>query len=145
MTTSSQLLAAGHPIGLLDGRTVHVRYTMRGLKALEDAFGSVAAVGDAISIDGTGKQFGPLVTVIRCGLFHEGFTTDEDLLDLLDLHRLAEYGEAVSSAFAEAFPSDDAPVDGRPNAEVVSLPAGPGMSGTTPPPSSSAVPTAASG
>lgn len=137
---------------LTDGRTVHLRYSMRGLKALEDAFGSVSAVQDAISRDGTGKQFGPLTTVLRCGLHHEGITSDDDLLDLLDLRRLTEYTVAIEAAIHQAFPElavePDAPddaVEGRPNLEDVSLPSGLGLSGITPPLSSSAAMTAVSG
>lgn len=144
-TTSDQILAAGAPLELNDGRVVRLKYDMRGLKALEDAFGSVSAVQDAISSDGTGKQFGPFVTVLRCGLHREGITSDDELIDLLDVHRLPAYGEAVAAAFAEAFPTPDAPADGPGNVEGASLPAGPGLSGTTQPPSRSAVLTGTSG
>lgn len=147
MTSSDQLLAAGIPIMLVGGRVVHLRYTMRGLKALEDAFGSVGAVQEAISTDGTGKQFGPLTTVLRCGLHHEGFATDDDLIDHLDLRLLSAYADAIPAAINQAFPdlADDEPVEGRPNLEDVSLPPGPGLSGTTPPLSSSVATIAASG
>lgn len=136
---SDRLLAAGAPITLIDGREVRLRYGMRAMKNLEDELGSIEAVHEAVN--GTGKKFGPLVTVIYCGLSHEQIEQD-DLFDLLDTRRLEEYSEAIGAAFHEAFPAAQ---QDPPQAEVVQLPAGLGQSGTTPAQSSSAVPTGTSG
>lgn len=104
MTDSDRLLATGVPITLSDGRTPRLRYGMRGLKALEDEFGSINNAIDLVNGEVAGKVFTPLVKLLAAGLIQEEL--DEDaLLDLLVPAWLDEYSTALQAAFEEAFPS----------------------------------------
>lgn len=133
---------------LADGTKVRLRFGFWGLAALEDEFGSLSAVGEAISRNTEGKQFGPIGRVLRCGLVHEGVPQDDTFLDLLDLQRLDEYAEAVQAAWVQAFPppevDTDKPGSNRPPRKAGTT-SGRGTSGTTSRPSRSAAPMKPSG
>lgn len=116
-TDSDRLLARGVPITLADGETVRLRYSMRSLKWLEDEFGSIQAIQEALP-DGEDTQdrpvFGPMSKVMYGGLLHLDLTYDE-VLDLLSPRQINEYGEAVGKAFNEAFPQvNEGNVEGEP-------------------------------
>lgn len=113
ITDGARLLAAGHPITLLDGRSANVRFGFRGLLMLEEHFGSLPAVQNAISSDGTGKALEPIARLVSAGLAGEGLSYDE-LVDLLDPRCLAEYVAAVGAALEEALPAP-APDAGKAN------------------------------
>lgn len=129
-STGAQLVAPDVTITLLHGKRVQVRYGMRGLHELEQAFGSLRGVATVLggAGDETGAVFGPTVRLLACGLTHEGFTFDT-LLDALDPARLGEYAEAAGTAFRLAFPQAAAGNAGTPAATPT--PPAPGASGTT--------------
>lgn len=142
-TDSDRLAAEGVPITLAGGRVVHLRYSMRALKAFEDTFGSVEAAQERLVGLFTGqnaKTIGTLVPVMAAGLRHEGI--DEDALydlPLLERGRFGEYLAAVSDALEQAFAKPD---EGKAGGEEV---ASPGAATTTSPPSDSVEPTTSSG
>ena len=45
---STTIAAPGHPIALIDGATVHLRYSMASLRMIEDLFGSLVGVQDRL-------------------------------------------------------------------------------------------------
>lgn len=132
----------GEPLQLLDGRTVHVKYGMRGLMRLEDAFGSLAAVQTQISQDGTGAVFTPAMKLLACGLLHEHdgagapLSDPERLADLIAPERFQDAVSAAGRALQRAFPN--APQVGA--AETAPEQPSRGESGTTSAPSSSDAP-----
>lgn len=133
---SDRILAEGVPIELIDGRKVSLRFTMRSLKMLEDAFGNLDAADQALASD---KVVNGLTTWLAAGLVHEGITQDE-LLDVLRTDRpaLSEYGAAIRSAAAQAMGESSGPkAKGRSRST--------GRGGTTPPPLSSVEPMTSSG
>lgn len=97
--------AEGAAIRLLDGRTLDLKYGMRSLIALEDRFGSTAAVVRAFDAEGAQRPIGMVVDMIACGLRHHEISEDE-LVELLDPKRLAEYGEAAVTALNAALGHD---------------------------------------
>lgn len=148
VTDGSRLLAAGHPVTLIDGRSVNVRFGFRGLLMLEEHFGSLSAVQNVIETDGEGnvigKAFEPVARLISAGLVSEGISYDQ-ALDLLDPRHLAEYVVAVGAALTEALPAPaaaDAGVDvGKATGRNGSL----GRTSTSSAPSASAAQTTTSG
>lgn len=66
------LCADGGSIDLVDGTTVHLRYSFRALALLEARFGSVGAVQTAINSTGEGAAFGPLVQIIGAACLGAG-------------------------------------------------------------------------
>lgn len=134
VTEADRIVAAGVPIKLLDGRTVQVRYGFRGLKMLEDTFGSIAAVQGVVQSVSTGKAFGPVADLLAAGLVAEGLSAD-DLLDALDPRLLPAYVDAFGAALEEAFPAPEEPDD---SGKVLSTNGSPGPPSTTPAPSDSA-------
>lgn len=141
VTDGSRLLAAGHPVTLIDGRSVTVRFGFRGLLMLEEHFGSLPAVQNAISSDGTGKALEPIAHLVAAGLCAEGLSYD-DLVDLLDPRQLAEYVSAVGAALEEALPAP-APENGVGKANGRN--GSPGKTSTSSGPSASAAQTMTSG
>ena len=107
-TAGDRILAAGVPIVLGDGREVRLRFSNRSVKMLEDEFGSLAAMqgalGDTDNPDR--KVIGPICTVLTAGLLHEGLSFD-DVLDLTEPKLLSTYSQAIATAFAQAFGTDD--------------------------------------
>lgn len=94
------------------GHDFHLRYTPRSLKAIEQRFGSLFAVGEQLEElkAGKGQIVGFVFAVLAYGLQHEqvaGVAVDEDwLLDNGDLKQLTNYANAVFDALWQALPSD---------------------------------------
>jgi hypothetical protein len=131
-TDSDRLLAAGKTITFADGSDHALRFAFRGLKMIEDEFGSITGISEAIQ----SKEITTLVRLIAIGLRQENVTED-GLLDLLDSKRLVEYGAAVMAALEEALPSNPTPVE-APDPEdadpTLVTASSNGSTGTTPPP-----------
>lgn len=134
----------GEPLALTDGRTVHVKYGMRGLMQIEQTFGSLGAVQGAVSQDGSGQVFTPALKLLAAGLIgqHDGngapLNDVDRLADLIDPAAFQDAVSAAGKALVAAFPN--APqVGATTEAEVASptttAPPFPGPTGTTPPPS----------
>lgn len=146
---AARIAAAGVPVVLANGRTVNLRYGFRGLVALEDAFGGIAAVQTAISGDMTGAALRPLATALACGFGgeHDGqgqpLTAERLIADeLLDPRDLRAYADAFGAALAQAFP----PAAGGEGGTTAATPdPSRGTSGTTSAPSRSDGPTPPSG
>jgi len=143
VTESDRVLAAGVNLELEDGRVVPLRYGMRGLKRLEDDFGSILAVQIVLrDVDGKSPMFGPVLQILAAGLLGQ---VDEDALDaLLHPSKLDVYMDVIAEALDEAFPE---PPDGKAGkAEATSAANGSsGPAGTTSPPSPAAEATPSSG
>lgn len=149
-TDAARLAAAGVPLTLANGRTVNLRYGFRGLVALEDEFGGIAAVETAISGDMTGPALRPLAKALACGLGgeHDGQgqpLTAERLVndELLTPLAIKDYAEAFRAALQQAFP----PAADAPATDATTPAADPsrGQTGTTSAPSPSDGPTPSSG
>ena len=135
VTESDRILAPGHTLTLVDGRVVTLRYGMRGLKALEDEFGSLNSLEEAVGLDEegrpTGKVIGPIVAMLAAGLTAEGISADQ-LLDLLDPARLDEYADAAGKALEQALPAAEAgPGKASPSHGGTSTTSPPSASGAT--------------
>jgi hypothetical protein len=144
---SDRVLAQGIPIKLED-REVHLKFGMRGLKMLEDEFGSIEGIERVLipEVDSNGKRvetkyISHLAFVLSAGLAHEGLTLD-DVLDRAVPALLPEYSEAIAKAIDQAFPARKG---GKPSGKARASKPSPGATGTTPPPSSSDEPTSSSG
>lgn len=143
VTESDRVLAAGIELVLEDGSTVHLRYGMRGLKRLEDDFGSILDVQLLLrGIDGAKPIFGPVLQILAAGLLGQASIDELDV----KLHpaKLDSYVDAIADALEEAFPE---PPDGEAGkAEAASAANGSGgPTGTTSPPSPAAEATPSSG
>lgn len=151
-TPARRLRATGHPITLTDGRTVQVRYGMASIVELEDRFGSLGGVQDAMNaLDAGAKVFGSMMDLLACGLLYAGLVPTaagelptvgqvrQVLLahDLVDPADLTDYMEALGRAFTEAFPDPGGAVGEAAGATVT--PPAPGPTGGTTPPASSDV------
>lgn len=120
-TDSDRLLAPGVPITFNDASTATLRYGMRSLKAMEDAYGSVHAAQEALSGLFTGantRAISTLMPIMAAGLVHEGnkYTADS-LLDLTDFGEIHVYLDAIGEALEQAFP---APKPGKAEGEASS-------------------------
>lgn len=135
--TTNKLLARGSKLTLTDGRVVHARFGMRELADLEDKFGSIVASQEALE---SGKTFKSTVEILAIAVAHEGITLN-DLWDLLEPARFADYFEVIGAAMGEAFPSQDGPG----NSEAGATTGSPSDTGSTSPSSSSAGPNKSSG
>lgn len=142
MTTDADRLAAdGIPITLADG-IHHLRFTMRGLKMLEDSFDGIDNVTKFLA--GTNRRrFGPLADMLAAGLVHDGITADA-VLDLAPPQRYTEYLSAAIDALDVAFPSP-AEEEAEPRPKDPATNGSTGEASTTSPPSSSAAAMATSG
>lgn len=154
-TPARRVRATGHPIILTDGQTVQVRYGMASIVELEDRFGSLGGVQDAMaSLNAGSKVFGSMMDLLACGLLYAGLIPTQPgelptvgqvravLLgrDLVDPADLKDYMEALGRAFTEAFP-DPGSAEGKAPTTAPATPPAPGpIGGTTPPPSSDAPP-----
>jgi hypothetical protein len=126
-TIGLDLRAEGGSIELVDGTTVHLRYSFRALALLEARFGSIGAVQDAISSTGEGAAFGPLVQILGAAAIGPGGfephirehqdakgdrhiteivyrrrTDGENLADLLHPGLLRDYVNAFTAALNQA-------------------------------------------
>lgn len=136
MNDSDRLLAEGIPLVLADGRSVALRYTMRSLKVIEDAYGSLDAVDQAMG----SKRIGSLATILAAGLLHEDISADA-LLDLLDTHHIDDYATAMGTALDQALPAPETAAAGKADRANASN----GSTSTTSPPSAMAGMSAGSG
>lgn len=104
----ARLQAAGAPVLLANGREVWLRYGMAALLHLEDTYGSIPGVLEALNgLNAGGKAFTTVVDLIVPGLLHEGISR-ADLLadDLLDPSLLQVYVQAIARAFEQSFPQE---------------------------------------
>ncbi|MBK9181416.1 MAG: hypothetical protein IPM45_18040 [Acidimicrobiales bacterium] len=104
---SDRILAAGVPIALAGGETGHCRFSLRGLKLLEDTWGSLAAA--AVVLDGLQAAarsgwdkggVGDLAVFLAAALG----TTPDDALDLVD-GQVNDCVRVLVAAWVEAFPA----------------------------------------
>lgn len=120
VTDADRLVAAGAPLTIA-GHDLHVRYTPRSLKMMEDKYGSIQAAGEQLQEiqQGKGKIVSFTFSILSMGLQHEsidGVKVDENwLLDNGDVKQLRVYAEAAFEALAEALP--DQPADPTPPAK----------------------------
>lgn len=116
-TDADRLAAEGQPLSLADGRTVHVKYTLRSLRAIEKRWGSLRAVDTLIPTDDEGQPVGeiidPLTELLACGLLHEGISAD-DLLDLIHPAQIQAAFEVAAVALAEGMPAPTQQEEGEP-------------------------------
>lgn len=137
-TDSDRLAADGIPIDLADG-THYLRYTMRGLKVLEDRFDGMDGVTEFLT-GRSKKRFAPLADMLAAGLAHEG--VDPAVLDdLIEPARYGVYFDAAVAALNIAFPSATSDAPPKETAQAGST----GEPFTTSPPSGSGAPTPSSG
>lgn len=136
---SDRILAAGVPITLSDGREVRVRIAMRGLKALEDHFGSVdAALRQFYDLFPRGeappkneRHIGTVLPFLAAGLVDAGFTEDS-VYDVTDYDAMPTYIKAIASAIDQAFPDDD-PAPAEEPGKAAAANGSPGEPSTSPP------------
>ena len=157
---AARLAAEGVPIPTRRG-LLPLLYGFRALRALEDQFGSIQGMQDAMqalldsmTTDGRGRAFGPMADIIVPGLLHTGLTRDQ-AEDALLPGQVKVYVEAMQTAMQLAFPeaepaaaspgNGEAPAPLRPPAHLEHQPAGPGQSGTTWPQGATAAPQTSSG
>lgn len=111
MSESDQILAAGVPVTLADGSTANVRFGMWGLKLVEDEFGSLGAMYEALnSAFDTGDDDAPmgpafttLLKIMQIAL-HDLDKSEREIADLLNLRLLEEYVNAVGQALEQSLP-----------------------------------------
>lgn len=154
---------AGIPIRLIEGHTVHMRYSMASLRVLEARFGSLQGIQSAIKAAQDGMETGgrgPVMTVlsdaVAAGLLHVKVRNpdtgqvvrlgaDTDLvMEQLDPGRLQEYVTGFAQALGAAFGTDGEEA-GKAVSQAMDLSTSPGSTGTTSPSSSPAAPTGNSG
>lgn len=151
---AARLAAEGVPIPTRRGQ-LPLLYGFRALRALEDQFGSIVGVQDAMQAllesmgdDGRGKAFGPMADIITPGLLHTGLTREQAEDALLPAH-VKTYVDAMQTAMSLAFPDEPAPAAGQGNGPAPALleqpPAGPGPNGGTWPQAATAAPLTSSG
>ncbi|MFC9465208.1 hypothetical protein [Streptomyces coelicoflavus] len=157
MTAGTDLLGGGASIPLTDGTSVQLRYSMRALSLLENRYGSINNVQNAVDKTGQGAAFGPVIQLIGAGCLGPGgfvahfrehqdtkgerritgditfrrSTDGADIADLLHPGAIVQYVEAFQSAFHKALAAlgnDGAPA----GATTETLPS-PGESSTTSP------------
>lgn len=99
-------LVPGVPIELLDGSHTLV-YGNRGLLALEDSGINLETAGDRRA----------LTTLVWAGLLHEDRKrTLDDVVDLIEVQKYPELGEAVAKAMRLARGKEDDTPEGKPEA-----------------------------
>lgn len=147
-TTADQLAGEGVPILTRRG-PMQLQYGFRALRALEDRFGSIVGMQDAMQAvldtmgeDGRGKAFGPLADIVVPGLLHTGLSADE-LEDALLPGEVRTYVHAMQDAMQQAFPDVDGTAVASPG--NAGSPAGPGPSGSTSPQAGTGAPQSSSG
>lgn len=102
---SSEILAPGRSITLVNGNTITIRYGFNALGILEDEFGSVDGLFKALADGAKGRLFKSLAVALWAGTSRQ--LTKEAFADLLDPTQLAAYSEAMNGALAQAFGSRD--------------------------------------
>lgn len=149
VTDADRIAAEGVPIPTTRGE-LRLVYGMRALRQLEDTYGGLAELQDAmqalldnLKLTGKGKAFGPMLDIVCPGLMHHGLTADA-AADLLMPRHVRLYIEAMAEAMQQAFP-DEAPAGQGNDDAQQPAPAGPGPIGTTSPPAAMAVEIVSSG
>lgn len=99
---AAEIRAAGQNITLADGTTATLRYDFAAIARIEDEFGSVSAMFDALR---SGKAYSTLATVLWIGA-HTDLPLN-DFLASLDVRQTAAYTEAWNAAISETFGSGD--------------------------------------
>lgn len=106
-TTAEKILGPGVALTLPDGRSVTLRYGMRGIAALDEHFGGIGPMFDQLQQGLHGPLAVPLCQAVAAGLLHKNAghrLTCDDLLEELDPTCFEEYSEAVVEAVMQAFP-----------------------------------------
>lgn len=149
VTDADRLVAEGVPIPT-DLGTLHLRYGFRALRSLEEKYGGLEALQEAMEgVTGKGAAFGPLLDILVPGLLHTGHTEDQ-LIDALQPRSLGVYVDAMVEAMRQAFP-DAVPASAEGNAQPANRAArrskagSRGQSGTTSQRAATAAPTPSSG
>jgi hypothetical protein len=126
-TVVEQLAQSGHPITLLSGQRVSLRYSMLSLRRLEHRFGSLGGISAELKAAQEGAQraadgevgvsspvFTILTDTLAPGLLHVKVRDDaqrvmrlgecgDALMEQLDPARLQQYVEAFATALSQAF------------------------------------------
>ena len=143
VTEADRIAAAGIPL-TLGGREVRVRFCMHSWREIEDRYESLEQGIDVLRqmLNATPKApfkkpVRPTGEMLWAALYHEGMTEDE-VLDLMDVHDLTSYQAALFAAVVEGTPG---PGPGKDELAADS----PGPTTTTPSPSDTAAAMASSG
>lgn len=140
-TDAARLAADGIPLRLGE-RDVHVRFTFRSLKLLEERYGDLVKVNEELQSLVARAHLTPFTTLprfVHVGLGHEPDVTEDDVLDL-PTERYDDVLAALAAAIRVGFPdvgkADEEGAQGDPS---------PGATSTTSPPSDGAAPEPSSG
>ena len=162
-TEATAVRAKGRPILLDDGTQVVIRVDLDNLWEIEERYGSIQALSDALSGLADEPEAGPDGKPVGRRLFRpliEALAVlmpwqREDLRDArtlrraLDPARFADYLTAAIGSLGDAISTGQpGPQDGQGNVQTAATPTpagSPGDSSTTPAPSSSVAPTTPSG
>jgi hypothetical protein len=141
-----QLRAEGVPITTLDGRQLRLVFDMDALLEIEDAFGSLGGMQDALEAmardQHNAKIIKPIVAMMRAALMHDPTARDARF----DPALINEYLGAVMKATDLAFPKENLPGNGpTPTEAGTDISDSRGMGSITSPPSGSGEPMAPSG
>lgn len=146
--SDAQLLRAqGVPITTLDGREMRIIFDAEAIAILEDTFGSLGHVEEALSAieehadTGKAKMFRPLLSIIRAGLSHDPFAASARF----DAFLIGEYFTAVMTAMDLSFPKGEMTLPKSPPQMTPVTSDSIGSPSTTSPPSDSAEPINSSG
>ena len=147
MSDSDGILAPGAAITLVDGSQARLRYGFLAIKQLEDEFGSLNGMQEALQRefsadkDGqpTGKAVGMAWSLLKAGLLDLELS-EVELDRQIDMGRFPEYADAINKALTQAFGEPKGP-KGQTNQKKPSR----GNASTTSRPLSSVEPIASSG
>lgn len=142
LAPGARIRGAGVPVTLADGHRVHLRFSMAGIMALEEVFGSLGAARDALAgLDETKPVFSRLVDLLACALVEDLGGPEQEwqvarrrlrLGGLLDVADLQTYGAAAGEAFRQAFPAAaGTPSGGAEGPQATPTAPAPGTTGTT--------------
>lgn len=102
-----QLRAQGVPITTLDGRQLTLIFDMEAIAEIEDHFGSLGGMQDALENIAAERQkakfFQPILAMMRAGLSHDPNARDA----IFDTALIGDYYIAVMKATDLAFPKDE--------------------------------------
>lgn len=105
--SSTAIAAPGGTITLANGEEIQIRYGMRAIKQLEDDFGSINSLVDAIGKSSDGAFFTTISKAVWAGTSR--VVSYDDFIDLLDPRRLTEYVTVFATAIGEALGTGEAP------------------------------------
>ncbi|MDQ3573782.1 MAG: hypothetical protein M3404_02500 [Actinomycetota bacterium] len=127
-TDADRIESRGIAFELEDGREIHLRYSMRSLKRLEERFGTLDAMDRALGPSDNGNEEKPTIGPL-CDFLHAGVVEDialDDLLVNLEPAKLEQYMETLSAALDIAFPGRDKGKDQVPEVVDATASLGPG-------------------